>query len=636
MKKILIFGHRGVGKSAFLERCKDHYKNKIQHFFDLDQQISISCNKPITEIFKQDGEAQFRFYEKQVFQSIYKTHEDFVISVGGGFPVDEVPQDVHCIWLQRISDQHGRIFFDRPRMEPGLSDLEEFLSRAKVRNEIFRVRADEKYLMPEGLGLDSSKATEIEAEIFSEKIIFPESSYFTIQSNFISPSQNDFSSRAMPSLELNSLMKNSGHYLDKIQGCGWELRDDLLSSEQIKTITESFQPKSFLVSFRSEKLVAQTETLLQKLQIQHKAEVFSDWALELGPPQATHSIISLHEFLPNENLDLFLARLEFYSTGKNYLKASPIIDSWPELEQLWFWQLQDPANRSVLPRSQEGRWCWFRLLMQGRQKINFWKDSEGSAPDQPSLFQWLGMQKTQGLTSFAAILGSPVHLSQTPLEQLDYFSKMNCPVFAIKLGEEEWAEGFATLDRMGLIAAAVTSPLKKIAMTSLADKHLRGPAKQLGALNTLMKMTLGDEAYWTATNTDLYGFKALADEADSRLGESQSKVVVWGGGGTLAVIREAYPDCIEYSLRTGRPRLESNKEIEGGSQDRLPQILVWAAGPESPFPPESLQPQLVIDLNYREDSQARAYAKNQNAIYISGLKMFKVQAIYQREFWSKK
>jgi shikimate 5-dehydrogenase len=64
--------------------------------------------------------------------------------------------------------------------------------------------------------------------------------------------------------------------------------------------------------------------------------------------------------------------------------------------------------------------------------------------------------------------------------------------------------------------------------------------------------------------------------------------------------------------------------------------LVWAAGPESPFPPESLQPHVIIDLNYREDSQARAYAKNQNAIYISGLKMFKVQADFQRDFWREK
>jgi shikimate 5-dehydrogenase len=636
MNKILIFGHRGVGKSAFLERCKDHYKNKIQNFFDLDQQIANFCNKSIADIFKQDGEAQFRVYEKQVFQRIYKANENFVISVGGGFPVDEVPQDIHCIWLQRVSDQYGRIFFDRPRLEPGLSDLEEFLSRAKVRDDIFKVRADEKYLMPEGLGLGSSRAIEIEAEIFSEKIIFPESSYFTIQSNLISSAQIDFSLGSMPSLEENSLMKNSSHYLEKTQNSGWELRDDLLSAEQINTITELYHPRSFLVSFRSSKLVSQTEALLRKLQIQCTAEVFSDWALELGSPQSTHSIISLHEYLPNENLDLFLVRLEFYSSGKNHLKASPIIDSWSELEKLWLWQLQDPANRSVLPRSQEGRWCWFRLFMQGRQKINFWKDSEGSALDQPSLFQWLGMQRTQSATSFSAILGSPVHLSQTPIEQMDFFSKMNCPVFAIELSEEEWAEGFATLDRMGLIAAAVTSPLKKTAMTSLSEEHLRGHVKQLGALNTLKKVTVGHETYWTATNTDLYGFKALADEAESVLRITQSKVVVWGGGGTLPVIREVYPDCIEYSLRTGRTRKESNKEVEVEFKDQLPQILVWAAGPESPFPPESLQPQLVIDLNYREDSQARAYAKNQNAIYISGLKMFKVQALYQREFWCKK
>jgi hypothetical protein len=58
------------------------------------------------------------------------------------------------------------------------------------------------------------------------------------------------------------------------------------------------------------------------------------------------------------------------------------------------------------------------------------------------------------------------------------------------------------------------------------------------------------------------------------------------------------------------------------------------------FPPEDWQPKWVFDLNYRENSSARIYvkkllAKNPNVHYVSGLEMFKVQAEWQRNFWSE-
>ncbi|MGZ3804799.1 MAG: shikimate kinase, partial [Pseudobdellovibrionaceae bacterium] len=70
-------------------------------------------------------------------------------------------------------------------------------------------------------------------------------------------------------------------------------------------------------------------------------------------------------------------------------------------------------------------------------------------------------------------------------------------------------------------------------------------------------------------------------------------------------------------------------------QDIMPEILIWAAprNKDLKWPPSAWKPKLIIDLNYTDDSAGREYAQKLNAEYRSGLKMFKVQAQYQREFW---
>ena len=91
------------------------------------------------------------------------------------------------------------------------------------------------------------------------------------------------------------------------------------------------------------------------------------------------------------------------------------------------------------------------------------------------------------------------------------------------------------------------------------------------------------------------------------------------------------PQARFHSARTGglRPGSAASRDEDG------PEVLVWAAGARGARtgPPGSWRPRLVVDLDYAEDSPARAYALAAGARYLSGLSMFEAQARAQRRFW---
>jgi len=186
-----------------------------------------------------------------------------------------------------------------------------------------------------------------------------------------------------------------------------------------------------------------------------------------------------------------------------------------------------------------------------------------------------------------------------------------------------------TLFSLGLRWAAVTAPLKEFAFASCAHRDPVGAA--LGALNTLMWNE--ERGAWTGTNTDLEGFRQAIEDIKGRLG----KVAVWGGGGTLNVIKAALPEAQLFSLRTGENR------VAGGpsASEFQPDTVVWAvgrsrteAGTSAPFtPPSNWAPKVVIDLNYADDSPGREFALVKGCRYVSGLAMFRHQAAAQRSFW---
>ena len=76
--KMVLIGHRGVGKSQLLKRMK--FYHQLVHpdisYFDLDQEISARQGKSISQVFDECGEAQFRQLERQVFQELTNEHKN--------------------------------------------------------------------------------------------------------------------------------------------------------------------------------------------------------------------------------------------------------------------------------------------------------------------------------------------------------------------------------------------------------------------------------------------------------------------------------------------------------------------------------------------------------------------------------
>ncbi len=410
MKRVLV-GHRGVGKTSLLGRHQIYFPT-VSHF-DLDQEIEANKQKKISEIFSEQGEPQFRHYEKEIFDQLIALPE-FVISVGGGFAVDQIPREIEVVFVSRATDKDGRIFLNRPQINVELSDLEDSLKLYCHRQEKFLARADYIYHMPEGIR--EVNATE-KTILSNDKIISP---YITV-------------------------VKNNSW---EMRFSNLELRTDILNVDEIIQIAQKNTDKNIIISYRSH----------EPLMSYRRSHVIYDWALELGEPAAAYlsqrNIVSIHEGSLTEGMQ----RLGRYRG--QHLKLCPMIQSWAELIEGYRWQQDDPEFRNFLPRSnnKNNSFGWFRLIMTPKQKINFIKGASALA-DQPSLYECLDyLQKQKDF--FGGVLGFPVYHSRTPIEQGAYIS---CPVLSVPLQEVDFEKGISFLQELGLKFAAVTSPLKTVA-----------------------------------------------------------------------------------------------------------------------------------------------------------------------------
>lgn len=581
MKWVLI-GHRGSGKTSALKRLRSYLAASGARFLDLDEEIERREGRAISQIFQDFGEDQFRKIELDVFNQIYHSTENFVIALGAGFDVTTVPTDVTQIWIRRESDEAGRIFLDRPRLESDVSQLEEFARRFANREPRFARQCDWIFTVPEGL----IEETETEKRIFTQNIHFD---------------------RAIMTLMPWHIRKWRYWYSFYMQSdLTLEVRTDILNVNEVLMTLSSLPREKILLSHRQLDWPA------------GQIEVLTDWSLELGPPVIPFHILSKHD-LNGQSLEKSLLELDHWARPGVHIKFSPMISNFTELDQLLAWQSEDIQNRSVLPRSLSGRWWWMRCLLKNRQQLNFIREGEGSASDQPTLYQWLSLP--QLFNGFAAVLGQPVAHSWTPSFHHSFFAAKKLPVLGIEVPESEYKEAMEFLEKWGLVAAAVTSPLKQKTYKWVDD--CSAPAQHLKAVNTIVNVN----GTWLGENTDHLALKEiLADHINQR-------VVVWGGGGTLTSIAETLNQAKFYSASKGSPR-------EGQTAEADPEVLIWAAAarassPENHAATQNWKPKIVLDLNYREDSLAREYAHQVKAIYVSGAEMFRLQGQAQQEYWSR-
>ncbi|UXR64186.1 shikimate synthase [Bdellovibrio bacteriovorus] len=595
-----VVGHRGTGKTELMKRLQVYLRDAAVDFVDLDELIEEKIGKTIPELFMEHGETYFRELERQLFlETLQKPHTEMYLVLGAGFDLTVIPDSVRVLWVRRQTDLDGRIFLNRPRLNPEMSPLEEYQKRAAAREDNYRAHADEVYLMPEGLFENRHHAMAVEKALLTHDL-------------------QDISGCLTLTSELFKSEKRWNLFKDRFAKKGvslFELRDDLLSFEQIQKVLTEMPEEKFVYSFRIARENLEAETAL--LELLQKVP-WVDWAIELGSPESllalvpgTKVILSLHE----EKLkDMW----QVFSRQVAHLKFAPLVESYGDLLEGHQWQQQDAARRSFLPRSRTGRWEWYRRFQKGKQLLNFWREGDGTSADQPSLWGW-AMTSAQS-SSFAAVLGDPVAHSYTPMEHSDFFYKKNLPVFAIAISREEWGKAFPVLETLGLSYAAVTSPHKENAAKSCQHQTL-------SAVNTLFLNPKTKR--WVGTSTDDQGFMELI-EGVGMLAPLQKEIFVWGGGGVLEMVEKALPHATYFSSRSGRPR-EGSELSEGVT----PKIVIWAAprSPETMLPPASWNPAMVFDLNYKEDSMGREYAQRCGANYQSGLVMFTAQAQGQRAFW---
>ncbi|MCZ0932118.1 MAG: hypothetical protein OXJ52_03080 [Oligoflexia bacterium] len=596
----LIIGHRGTGKTHFLELVRDYYKKQGlgARFFDLDQEIEKTTGQTVSELFEK-GEIHFRKWEQKVFKKIARSlikNRAYFLAAGAGFTFKK-SDGWNVIYLGRESDKTGRIFPDRPPLT-NRSPLTEYKKYYNKRTPCYLQQADGYLFRREHFkSLETSDLLFLGLKKIKSK---------------------PFILTLYPAL-LPKNKKNLKVYLEKRLNWGlrfFELNDQHCSFEFIKQIQELIPSDKILFSSQDSK---------KFLKIPNKTHW--SWDISLGSPPQGATILSLHE-RGKTNLKSLLK--DFSKYKNHHLKLAVEIFNLKELETAFNWQKEDPKNRSFLPRSKEGRWLWFRQVFGPQMRLHFIKEHDLSFTkyqktevlDQPFLSQAVPFIKK--FKALAGILAYPVKTLATPSEQNHFFYKKNSiPVLALPLKEKEMTkQNLKILSRFGFIFFAVSSPLKCRAFLCAEKKDKI--SKTFKTSNTLIFYN----KIWRAFNTDWKGLQKLKSY-------SSSQTVVWGGGGIRPVLQKALPLAQFYSARKALP-LNKKHSLANFS----PKTLIWAVGRKRmtegcQWPSKRFKPAQVIDINYTEDSPGLEYALKVKTSYKSGFDYFKEQAKKQRELFKK-
>ncbi len=569
-RRILVIGHRGVGKTSFLQRLRAYsqMENRKCLAVDLDEEIVRRAKWSIEEIFAKQGEQEFRRLEEKTLNTLVSEFEtetrDVFIALGAGYS-GCVPEGWRCVWLRRLTDETGRVFIDRPRLNDSIAPLLEYEERRKTRDRLFRERADLELTIPEGL--ERPLLLKSEADLVFDRARDAGGALTVLPRIFASEAraQYYFSSRIAMGFDF------------------FELRDDLLSPAQLEYALATLPREKIIFSFRQSKFTALSARLVDEFR---PASV--DWAFELGeiPDGIWPSMISFHsrdirvsnprnpgtkprsfssEKIQDGQLSVaftdFLENVSQLEVVRDRLiKVAVPVESFAELEAGHQWFLEDRSRRAFLP-SGNGRWSWYRLLLKGQLPLNFVREGDGSSPDQPILLDWMRFQK--GRAAFAAVLGDPILQSRTPLEQFTFFDRADTNTLAIQVTTADWENGaLRILQNLGLRFAAVTAPLKELAFQVCTMRTQE--AELLHSANTLAWTNEG----WAGANTDQGGLnlalRPLKKELDWPLCASMSPldghfdhqanepaaprhlddgVAVWGGGGTLQMLTFTFPQA---------------------------------------------------------------------------------------------
>ena len=123
--KIFLIGFMGSGKTYWGRQLSKKLKLPL---FDLDDKIVEQENKPISQIFSENGEEYFRLLEKDVLFMLTESHESFVMACGGGTPcfynnIDYLKKNGTVIWINSSIDSLYQRLLKEKDQRPLLRDI---------------------------------------------------------------------------------------------------------------------------------------------------------------------------------------------------------------------------------------------------------------------------------------------------------------------------------------------------------------------------------------------------------------------------------------------------------------------------------------------------------------------------------
>lgn len=81
--KVFLIGMPGSGKTTLGKELASHL---LIDFVDLDKEIETSAQKSIADIFREQGEVNFRLMEARLLREWAASENSFVMATGGGAP----------------------------------------------------------------------------------------------------------------------------------------------------------------------------------------------------------------------------------------------------------------------------------------------------------------------------------------------------------------------------------------------------------------------------------------------------------------------------------------------------------------------------------------------------------------------
>lgn len=121
-------------------------------FFDLDEQIEEHAGKTIEEIFKSEGEEQFRLKEKDILHIITESHDSFVMACGGGSPcffnnIEYMNQAGTTVWINSSLENLYQRLSGEKDTRPLIRDLPDdqlryFIGKKFAGRKIYYEQAD--------------------------------------------------------------------------------------------------------------------------------------------------------------------------------------------------------------------------------------------------------------------------------------------------------------------------------------------------------------------------------------------------------------------------------------------------------------------------------------------------------------